>query len=97
MQAAMAALAEAGLAGPFRQIPEDAHVRVGRVAVVEDDRGVREQTPIRKFHHPARRREPEETVAGLGVQVEVALLELLHEDPPCPWTIALGRPVVPDE
>ena len=51
-------------------------------AVVEDDRGVGEQDADEEVpHHPAGRGEPEDAVAGLRVEVQVELLQLLQQDP----------------
>ena len=69
------------IAGALGEVPEDAHVRVAGAAVVEDDRGAGEQAGDEEVpHHPAGRREPEEAVAGVGVDVEVELLQVLEED-----------------
>ncbi len=69
------------IAGPLRQVPEHAHVGVAGVAVVEDDRGAGQQAGDEEVpHHPAGRREPEEAVAGVGVDVEVELLQVLEQD-----------------
>ena len=52
------------------------------IAVVEHDRRVgREAADDEVPHHPARRREPEEPVVGLQVDVEVHLLQRLEQDP----------------
>ncbi len=52
------------------------------VAVVEDDRGAGEEAGDEEVpHHPAGRREPEEAIAGVGVDVEVELLQVLEQDP----------------
>ena len=68
--------------GPLGEVPEDAHVGVAGVAVVEDDRGPGEEAGDEEVpHHPAGRREPEEAVAGMGVDVEVELLQVLEQDP----------------
>jgi hypothetical protein len=50
--------------------------------VVQDDRRVGEQHSDEEVpHHPAGRREPEDAVAGLRVDVQVQLLEVLEQDP----------------
>ena len=55
------------------------------VAVVEDDRGRREQHADEEVpHHPAGGREPEDAVAGLRVEVQVHLLEVLEQDAALP-------------
>ena len=67
--------------GALGEVPEHAHVRVARVAVVEDDRGPGQQSRDEEVpHHPAGRGEPEEAVAGVGVDVEVELLQVLEQD-----------------
>ena len=67
--------------GPLGEVPEDAHVGVAGAAVVEDDRGPGQQPGDEEVpHHPAGRREPEEAVAGVGVDVEVELLQVLEQD-----------------
>ena len=54
---------------------------MARVAVEEDDRGVGEQDADEEVpHHPAGRREPEDPIALLGVEVEVHLLQVLEQD-----------------
>ena len=64
------------------EVPEHAHVRVAGAAVVEHDRGVGEQDADEEVpHHPAGRREPEDAVARLRVEVQVQLLQLLEQDP----------------
>ena len=80
MHAAMnaGARAERGDAGLLGEVPQHAHVGVARVAVVEHDRRLGEQHADEEVpHHPAGRREPEDAVAGLRVEVQVVLLELL--------------------
>ena len=68
--------------GPLGQVPEHVHVGVAGAAVVEDDRRPGEQAGDEEVpHHPAGRREPEEAVAGVGVDVEVELLQVLEQDP----------------
>ncbi len=68
--------------GPLGEVPERAHVGMPGVAVVEDDRRLGEQAGDEEVpHHPAGRREPEEAVAGMGVDVEVQLLQVLEQDP----------------
>ncbi len=68
-------------AGPLGQLPERVHVWVAGVAVVEDDRGAGEQAGDEEVpHHPTGRREPEEAIAGVGVDVEVELLQVLEQD-----------------
>ena len=67
--------------GALGEVPEHAHVGVAGVAVVEDDRGPGQQPGDEEVpHHPAGRREPEEAVAGVGVDVEVELLQVLEQD-----------------
>ena len=67
--------------GALGEVPEHAHVGVARVAVVEDDRGPGQQAGDEEVpHHPAGRGEPEEAVAGVGVDVEVELLQVLEQD-----------------
>ena len=67
--------------GPLGEVPEDAHVGMAGAAVVEDDRGAGEQAGDEEVpHHPAGGREPEEAVAGMGVDVEVELLQVLEQD-----------------
>ena len=74
--------AEHGHPGALRQVPEHAHVGVAGVAVVEHDRGLGQQPGDEEVpHHPAGRGEPEEAVAGVGVDVEVELLQVLEQDP----------------
>src|SRR4029078_13379426 len=64
--------------GAVGEVPEDAHVRIPGAAVVEDDRGAGEEPRDDEVpHHPAGGREPEEAVTGLGVDVEVELLQVL--------------------
>ena len=73
---------EAGHPGALGEVPQHPEVGVGRVAVEHHDRRVGEQAADEEVpHHPAGRREPEHPVAGLQVEVEIALLELLEEDP----------------
>ena len=67
--------AEAGHLGVGGELPEHLHVGMAGVAVVEDDRGVGEQDADEEVpHHPAGGGEPEDAVAGLGVEVEGELL-----------------------
>ena len=67
--------------GALGEVPEHAHVGVAGAAVVEDDRGPGQQPGDEEVpHHPAGRREPEEAVAGVGVDVEVELLQVLEQD-----------------
>ena len=75
--------AEAGHAGPLGEVPEDAHVRVAGVAVVEDDRGRREQdrrpgssTSSSRSCVNQKKRSP-----VCASRWRIALLQLLHEDP----------------
>ena len=76
------ARAEARDAGSVGEIPQRPEIRVGRIAVEEDDRGVRQQRADQEVpHHPAGGREPEEPLAGLRVEVQVQLLQVLEEDP----------------
>ena len=68
-----------GHPGLLGEVPQRAHVRRARVAVVEHDRRVGEQHADEEVpHHPARRREPEDAVAVLRVEVQVVLLEVLE-------------------
>jgi hypothetical protein len=56
-----------------------------RAAVVEHDRRLGEQPGDEEVpHHPPGGGEPEDPVAGLGVDVEVELLEVLEQDPALP-------------
>ena len=74
--------AEGADPGPLGEVPERVQVGVAGVAVVEDDRRRGEQAGDDEVpHHPAGRREPEEAVAGMGVDVEVELLQVLEQDP----------------
>ncbi len=58
---------------------------MGRAAVVEHDRRLRRQPADQEVpHHPTGGREPEEPVAGLGVDVQVELLERLEQDAAVP-------------
>jgi hypothetical protein len=76
------ARAEDRHAGVRGQLPQHVHVREARGAVVEHDRGRREQHAEQEVpHHPAGRREPEDAVVGVRVEVQVLLLELLEQDP----------------
>ena len=73
---------EAGDPGALGEVPEHAHVGMAGAAVVEHDRGGGEQAGDEEVpHHPAGGREPEDAVAGLGVDVEVELLQVLEQDP----------------
>ena len=68
--------------GGLGEVPEHPEVGGARVAVVEDDRGVGEEAADDEVpHHPAGRREPEEPVVGLKIDVEVHLLQRLEDDP----------------
>ena len=90
--------AEAGDPGSLGEVPEDAHVRVARAAVVEDDRGGREQAADEEVpHHPAGRREPEERSPACASTWRCSFFRCSSRIPPWPWTIAFGRPVVPEE
>ncbi len=72
---------EGGDAGGVGEIPERAEAGVGRVPVEEHDRGIRQQAADEEVpHHPAGRREPEQPVAGVGVEVEPELLQVLEQD-----------------
>ena len=74
--------AEAAHLGLLGQVPEHVHVRVGGAAVIEHDRGGRQQHPDEEVpHHPAGGREPEDPVPLLRVQVQVELLQVLEQDP----------------
>ena len=56
-----------------------------RRAVIEDDRGVHEESRDEVVpHHPAGRAEPEEPIGGTQVMVEGVDLEVLEEDPAVP-------------
>src|SRR5690349_4248448 len=64
-----------------REIPQRSEVRMRRVPVEEDDRGLREQSADEEVpHHPARRREPEEPVSLPRVEVQAELLEVLEQN-----------------
>ena len=79
------ARAEAGDAGVGGEVPQRAQVRVPGIALVEHDRGGGQQHADQEVpHHPARRREPEDPVVLLGVEVQVQLLEVLEQDPAVP-------------
>src|SRR5215204_7029205 len=72
---------EVGHAGLLGEPPQGVHVRVAWVAVVEDGGRPGEQAAHQQVpHHPARRGEPEEAVAGAEVYVQTHLLEVLHQD-----------------
>ncbi len=74
--------AEDGDAGILGELPQPVHRRPAGVAVVEHDRGRRQQAADEEVpHHPAGRREPEDAVARLRVDVQVLVLELLQQDP----------------
>ena len=64
--------------------------------VVEHDRGLGEQAAEQQVpHHPARRREPEQAVAGARVHVQVQRLQVLEQDAALPLDDRLrqaGRP-----
>ena len=76
------ARAEARHRGIGGEIPQRAHVRIPGVTVEQHDRRLREQHPDEEVpHHPAGRREPEDPVSGLGVEVQVRLLQVLEQDP----------------
>ncbi len=69
------------------------HARIARVAVVEHDRRLGEQDPDQEVpHHPAGRREPEHAIAGLRIDVQVLVLELLEQDPAVALHDRLGQP-----
>src|SRR6202007_1250972 len=64
------------------EIPQRAEVRVRGIAVEEDDGRLGEQRADEEVpHHPAGRREPEDAVARVRVEVETELLQVLEEDP----------------
>ena len=64
------------------RVPQGVQVGLGGAAVVEHDRGLGEQAADEEVpHHPAGRREPEEAVAALRVEVQVQLLQVLEQDP----------------
>ncbi len=74
--------AEGGDAGVLGELPQAVHRRPAGIAVVEHDRGRRQQAADEEVpHHPAGRREPEDAVARLRVDVQVLVLELLQQDP----------------
>ncbi len=76
----------------LRQVPQNAEVRVARIAVIQHDRGVGQQHADEEVpHHPAGRREPEHPVAGLSVEVQVQLLDVLEQDPALPVHDRLGQ------
>ncbi len=65
-----------------REVPEAIERRRAGAAVVEHDRGRREQHADEEVpHHPAGRREPERAVVLVHVEVQVQVLELLEQDP----------------
>src|SRR5207302_11464027 len=73
--------AEARDARRVGEIPERPEVGMRRVPIEEDDRSVGQEAAHEEVpHHPARRREPEDPVARLRVEVETELLEVLEED-----------------
>jgi len=75
------ARAEAGHLRRLCEIPQPSEIRMAGVAVEEHDGGIGQQRPDEQVpHHPARRGEPEEAVAGVDVEVQVRLLELLEQD-----------------
>src|SRR5215218_8318500 len=63
------------------ELPEDVHVRMARVSIVEQNGGAGEQAGYDQVpHHPARRSEPEKAVVRPEVYVQHGLLEVLDED-----------------
>ena len=71
-------------------VPSD---RVPRIAVEQDDRRVAQQHPHDEVpHHPAGRGEPEHPVAGLRVEVQPRLLQVLEQDPALPVDDRLRQP-----
>ena len=87
------ARAEAVDLGVAREVPQRVHVRVARVAVVEQDLGLGEQAGDQEVpHHPAGGGEPEEAVARLQVAVQVHLLQVLEQDAALALHDRLGQP-----
>ncbi len=73
--------AHAGDAGLLGKRPQRAKVGIAGTAVVEHDRRIAEQAADQEVpHHPAGRRKPEHAVAGVQVEVQHALLQLLDQD-----------------
>ena len=65
----------------LRQAPLHLEVGVQRVAVEHHDRGSQQQRGDQRVpHHPRRRREPQEAVAGAQIPAQPAVLEMLDED-----------------
>ena len=87
------ARAEQGHAGGRRHLPQDAEVRVARVAVVQHRRATDQQRAEQQVpHHPAGRRVPEHPVAGMDVAVEAEDLGMLEDDPAVPVDDRLRQP-----
>ena len=64
------------------ELPQPVERRGSRTAVVEHDRRRGQQRADEEVpHHPAGRREPEDAVVLVRVDVQVELLELLEQDP----------------
>ena len=64
-----------------------------RVAVEHHDRGTRQQRRDESVpHHPRRRREPHQAVAGTEVPAQGVVLEVLEEDPPMAVDDRFGQP-----
>lgn len=73
--------AEEGRSRAFGDTPLGARVRIAGAAVVQHDRGAREQAGDEEVpHHPAGGRVPEEAVLGPQVAVQAELLEVFDED-----------------
>jgi hypothetical protein len=84
--------AEARDPGALCEIPEDVHVGMPRVPVVEHDRGGGEQSGDEEVpHHPPRGGEPEDAVALAGIDVKVQLLQVLEQDPAVALDDRLGK------
>ena len=82
-----------------REPPERREIGVPRVTVVEHDRRTDEQPRHEVVpHHPPGRGEPHEPVARSEILAgSASTFRCSAVIPPCPCTIALGRPVVPEE
>src|SRR5215212_6050270 len=72
---------EAGHTGFLGELPQDVHVGVAGVTVVQEGRRSRKETAYDHVpHHPTRGGEPEEAVARPEVYVQHDLLEMLQQD-----------------
>ena len=89
---------EHGDPGPLGEVPERAHVGVAGVAVVQHDRGHGEQPATRKFHiiQPVVVNQKKRSSAWAST-CRCSFFSCSSRMPPWPWTIAFGRPVVPEE